>query len=73
MTLLRGLALKISNAVVKYASSGCREWAEGVAREVEFVQGDWAALGWAIGSMRLLLDRREATVCSMGEAVARAQ
>jgi hypothetical protein len=58
MTLVRGLALRISDAVVRWASPGCKEWAEGLAREVEFIEGDWAALRWAIGSARVLLDRR---------------
>jgi hypothetical protein len=58
MTALRSLALKISAAVVRYASPGCKEWAQGLAREVAFVEGDWAALGWAVGSMRVLLERR---------------
>jgi hypothetical protein len=57
MTLLRRLALKVSGAVVRFASPECREWAEGLEREVAFIEGDWRALGWAIGSTRVLLDR----------------
>ncbi|AEU38980.1 hypothetical protein [Granulicella mallensis] len=59
MTLIRKWALKVSSAVVRYASPGCKEWAEGLAREVDFIEGDWAALSWAIGSTRVLLDRRQ--------------
>lgn len=59
MTLVREWALKVSSAVVRYASPGCKEWAEGLAREIDFIEGDWAALGWAIGSTRVLLDRRQ--------------
>ena len=55
MTLVRRVAGKISRAVVRYASPGCKEWAEGLAREAEFVQGDWAALWWALGSTKVLL------------------
>jgi hypothetical protein len=73
MTFIRRAALRISNTVVEYASPGCREWAEGLAREVAFIPGDWVALGWALGSMRVLLDRREAVVASIGEAVAQAR
>lgn len=40
--------------VVRWASPGCKEWAEGLGREVAFVEGDWRALGWAIGSVRVL-------------------
>jgi hypothetical protein len=64
MSLIRRLALKISDEVVRYASPGCKEWAEGLAREVEFIGSDWAALAWAIGSTRVLLDRREARIGS---------
>jgi hypothetical protein len=67
MSLLRGFALKISDAVVRYASPGCKEWAEGLAREVAFIKGDWSALAWAIGSTRVLLNRREAPVGSLDE------
>lgn len=67
MTLLRRLALKISNTVVKYASPGAKEWAEGLAQEVAFVEGDWAALGWALGSVRVLFDYREAPIGSLAE------
>jgi hypothetical protein len=73
MSLLRGLALHISAAVVRYASPGCKEWAEGLAREVEFVQGDWAALGWALGSVRILFDYREAPVASLADLQAAAE
>lgn len=58
MTLVRKLAVRTSSAVVRWASPGCKEWAEAQAREIEFIAGDWAALGWAIGSMRVALDRR---------------
>ncbi len=68
MTLVRRVAVRISGFVVDHASSGCWEWAEGLAREVEFVEGDWAALWWALGSLRVLLDRREDTVRSLSEA-----
>jgi hypothetical protein len=67
MTSVRRVAMMISGAVVRYASPGCREWAEGVAREVEFVEGDWSALVWAIGSSRVLLDRREAPMTLLAD------
>jgi hypothetical protein len=73
MTLLRRQALNISSAVVDYASAGSKEWAEGLAREVAFIEGDWAALGWAIGSTRVLFDRREAPMASLAEVPSVAQ
>jgi hypothetical protein len=73
MSLVRRLATKISNAVVEYASPGCKDWAEGLAREVAFIEGDWAALAWALGSTRVLLDRREAPVESRAALPAAAE
>jgi hypothetical protein len=69
MTVIRRLALKISNEVMIWASPGSKEWAEGLAREVEFIESDWAALHWAIGSTRVLLDRRDAPIGSLDDAL----
>lgn len=44
MTMVRGLAQKISSRVVKLASPGAKEWVEALAREVDFIEGDWNAL-----------------------------
>src|SRR5580704_6882861 len=73
MTVVRRSAMRIAAFVVRYAAPGCRDWAEGLAREAEFIEDDWSALGWAIGSTRVLLDRREATVSSLSEAASKAQ
>jgi hypothetical protein len=66
MTLVRRVALGISSRVVRWASPGCREWAEGLEREVEFIEGDWRALAWAVGSTRVLLERRGARATAEG-------
>src|SRR5579875_696126 len=58
MTALRSFALKISRWVVRWASPGCMDWAEGQARELAYIESDWRALAWASGSTRVLLDRR---------------
>ena len=58
MTRVRRLAVKVTGFVMRHASVGAREWADGVTREVEFIESDWAALGWALGSTRVLLSRR---------------
>ncbi len=59
--------MRISNGVVRAASPGAKEWAEATAREVEFIEGDWAALGWALGSMRLLLRCKDAPITSAAD------
>jgi RecA-family ATPase len=70
MTMIRKLALKIATIVVRYASPGCKQWAEGLLQETDHIENDWSALEWALGSTRVLLDRREAPVRSMAEAMA---
>jgi hypothetical protein len=67
MILLRRLAKGISSRVVRWASPGCKEWAEGLEREAAVIESDWAALGWAIGSTRVLLDRRATPLRSLDE------
>ena len=71
MTLVRRMAIKISGGVMRYASPGCKEWAGGLAREVEFIEDDWAALRWAIGSAGVLFDRRGAPMTSLADVAAR--
>jgi hypothetical protein len=66
MSPIRRLAVRILGVVVRWASPGCKEWAEGLAREVEFIGGDWRALGWALGSVRVVLDPR-ATAARRGD------
>src|SRR5580698_4745115 len=73
MTLIRRVALRISDGVVRWASPGCKAWAEGLGREVAFIESDWRALGWAVGSMRVVLDRRPAPMRSLDEVSAAAQ
>jgi hypothetical protein len=54
MTFLRKIAMATSECVVRWAAPGCKDWAEGLAREVEFIDSDWRALVWALGSVRVL-------------------
>jgi hypothetical protein len=63
--------MKIAAFVARHAAPGCREWAEGLAREAEFIKDDWSALRWAIGSTRVLLDRREAPMRSLADVAAK--
>jgi hypothetical protein len=67
MTLARKLALGISSRVVRWASPGCKEWAEGLAREAAVIESDWAALRWSIGSTRVLFNFREARLATLAD------
>ena len=62
MSIVRTAAQKVSAMVVCYSSAGNKEWAEGLAREVDFIRSDWGALLWSMGSLRVLLDRRPAPI-----------
>jgi hypothetical protein len=67
MTRLRSLALKISNVVVRRAPENSKEWAQAMAREMEFIPGDWAALRWTLGSTRILLECPETPISSLAD------
>jgi hypothetical protein len=72
MTLIRKKALEISSWVTWLASPGCKDWAEGLEREVAFIPSDWRALGWAIGSVRVLFTPRAVPLRSLAEVPAAA-
>jgi hypothetical protein len=50
MSALRRLASSLLRAVVRHASSGTQDWANAMLRELDFIEGDWKALLWALGS-----------------------
>lgn len=50
MSLVRRLAVKWLGAVLRNAPPACREWASAMLRELDFIESDWAALRWALGS-----------------------
>jgi hypothetical protein len=57
----RRLAVKLLSAVLRHAPDDSRDWASAMLRELDFIEGDWAALLWAIGSATAIL-RRAASV-----------
>jgi hypothetical protein len=54
MTLLRRLANGLSRSIVRRARPGAKEWAEATAREMEWIEEDWSAVRWSLGSLRIL-------------------
>jgi hypothetical protein len=60
----RRLAVKMLSAVLRYAPDDSRDWASAMLRELDFIEEDWAALFWAIGSTSAIL-RRAASVWRM--------
>ncbi len=50
MSALREFAIRWLRAVVRRAPPGSRPWAGAMLRELDFIESDWAALRWALGS-----------------------
>jgi hypothetical protein len=56
---IRRLASGILTTSVRWASPEVREWGNAMLREMDFVEGDWVALFWALGSATVLFRRLE--------------
>jgi hypothetical protein len=54
MSMARRLAYKLLNSVVRHASPDSQEWASAMLSELDFVESDWSALVWALGSTTAL-------------------
>jgi uncharacterized membrane protein (DUF485 family) len=67
MTRIRRLAVKISDTVVCRSRPAYRDWARATARELEFIESDWAALRWALGSWKMAASCQNAPLTSMSE------
>lgn len=50
MSAARKFASGLLRAVAQRSPSGSREWADAMLRELDFIENDWAALLWALGS-----------------------
>src|ERR1700674_2178308 len=50
MSPIRRLASRLLGAVVRHSSSHSQDWANAMLRELDFIESDWAALFWALGS-----------------------
>jgi hypothetical protein len=51
----RSWAATLLRAIVRLAPEESREWASAMLAELEFIEGDWAALFWALGSATAIL------------------
>jgi hypothetical protein len=72
MSTLRSLAVKILHGTVRLAPPHAREWSSAMLSEVDFIENNWSALSWALGSTRLLFARptdSPVEVCSLPEAI----
>jgi len=50
MTPTRRMATRLLAFVVRHTSSQSQEWANAMLRELDFIESDWAAFFWALGS-----------------------
>jgi hypothetical protein len=51
----RKLAAALLRAVLRRAPAESRDWASAMLRELDFIEGEWAALFWALGSTTAIL------------------
>jgi hypothetical protein len=49
MGAARTLAAKLLQAMLRYAPEDKRAWVEAMLRELDFIEGEWPALHWALG------------------------
>jgi hypothetical protein len=54
MTAARRFATRLLLAVARHVCAESREWAEAMLRELDFIESDWEALLWALGSARAM-------------------
>src|SRR5260370_25872989 len=50
MSTVRRLASKLLRIVIRHSSDESQDWANAMLRELDFIESDWAALLWALGS-----------------------
>jgi hypothetical protein len=55
MGVPRRLALALLRGVLRLAPEESREWASAMLRELDFIEGEWSALFWALGSAAAIL------------------
>jgi hypothetical protein len=67
MTALRRLALRIASGTILLSPQGAKEWAQATSREIEFIESDWDALGWALDSLRILFRPSEARITALAD------
>ena len=65
MRLIRTSANSIAAFVVRHASAGSKEWAQAIASELNCIENDWQALGWALGGLRVLFSIQPAPLRSL--------
>jgi hypothetical protein len=73
MTFRRRLALKIMRAVVRVAPPRAQDWALAILRELDLIESDWTALGWALGGVRIIFGPRDIPLLELSQIPRAAQ
>jgi|HubBroStandDraft_1064217.scaffolds.fasta_scaffold05632_5 hypothetical protein len=50
MSGIRSAASRLLRAVLRYAPPDSQDWVNAMLRELDFIESDWAAFFWALGS-----------------------
>jgi small-conductance mechanosensitive channel len=50
MSAIRKLASRLLRAVARFSPPASQDWAKAMLRELDFIESDWAAMLWALGS-----------------------
>ncbi len=68
MSPVRQLANRLLELVLRCAPKHCEQWASAMLRELDFIEGDWAALFWALGSVAAIFRQcgRELVLIGLG-------
>ena len=68
MSRVRGFAAWLLGLVLRFAPRHCEQWASAMLRELDFIEGDWAALFWALGSVAAIFRHcgRELVLIGLG-------
>ena len=54
MSLTRRIAARLLGVTARLLPADGRDWAAGMAAELDAIEGDWNALGWAVGGATAL-------------------
>lgn len=73
MTFLRQLAVNTLRTVIWLSSPATQSWAKAMLAELDSISGDWKALFWAIGSLRVLFVRQTIRPASLSDIPAAAK
>jgi hypothetical protein len=70
---IRRLASAILAGAFRHASQETQEWGNAMVREMDFIESDWAALFWAIGSATAILRHKEVPMGNPSDILGKAQ